>query len=200
MLLSAVDVANSRRSLVVGERFEAAERRIDQPSSQPAGVPTEIEATVNGQPARLEVTSHDLLIDVIRDHLGLTGTKRSCEMSVCGSCTVLLDGEPYSSCMTLAIEAAGRALTTIEGVGHPGALSDVQRAFIEEGAIQCGFCTPGFVMACHALLDRNADASDADIAHTLDGNICRCTGYVAILRAARRVRDDRRSAASPEKS
>ena len=92
---------------------------------------------------------------------------------MCGSCTVLLDGEPYTSCMTLAIEAEGRRLTTIEGAGQDGALSDVQRAFVEEGAIQCGFCTPGFVMACHALLDRDPDASDDDIAHALEGNICR---------------------------
>jgi carbon-monoxide dehydrogenase small subunit len=153
-----------------------------------------IELDLNGSRTRLTATTNDLLVDVIRDQLGLLGTKRSCELSVCGSCTVLLDGEPYSSCMTLAIEAAGRRLTTIEGAGPDGALSDVQRAFVEEGAIQCGFCTPGFVMACHALLDRDPDASDEVIAHTLEGNICRCTGYVPILKAAQRVRDERRSA------
>jgi aerobic-type carbon monoxide dehydrogenase small subunit (CoxS/CutS family) len=98
--------------------------------------------------------------------------------------------------MTLAVEVEGRSLTTIEGAGPDRALSDVQRAFVEEGAIQCGFCTPGFVMACHALLDRDPDASDDDIAHALEGNICRCTGYVPILRAAQRVRDERRAAAA----
>lgn len=178
----------------------AAWRRPEASSAYPADAPVEIELDVNGRQTRVTANTNELLLDVIRERLGLLGTKRSCELSVCGSCTVLLDGEPYSSCMTLAVEAEGRRLTTIEGAGQDGALSDVQRAFVEEGAIQCGFCTPGFVMACHALLDRDPDASDDDIAHALEGNICRCTGYVPILRAAQRVRDERRAAASLKES
>jgi carbon-monoxide dehydrogenase small subunit len=152
-----------------------------------------IRPIVNGQQVAVEVEANDLLLDVVREQLGLLGTKRSCELSVCGSCTVLIDGKPFSSCMTLAVETDGQHLTTIEGVSRDGELSDVQRAFVEEGAIQCGFCTPGFVMACHALLDREPAASDEHIQHVLDGNICRCTGYVPILKAAQRVRDARRS-------
>ena len=170
------------------------------PRREPPPIPVGFELELNGRQAHVTAATNELLIDVIRDRLGLLGTKRSCELSVCGSCTVLLDGEPYTSCMTLAIEAEGRRLTTIEGAGQDGALSDVQRAFVEEGAIQCGFCTPGFVMACHALLDRDPDASDDDIAHALEGNICRCTGYVPILRAAQRVRDERRAAAALKES
>jgi carbon-monoxide dehydrogenase small subunit len=180
-----------------GSRSETATSgRPEAPGAYPADVPIDIELELNGRQTRVAATTNELLIDVIRDRLGLLGTKRSCELSVCGSCTVLLDGEPYSSCLTLAVEADGRRLTTIEGAGQDGALSDVQRAFVEEGAIQCGFCTPGFVMACHGLLDRDPEASDDDIAHVLEGNICRCTGYVPILKAAQRVRDERRAAAS----
>lgn len=159
--------------------------------------PVGIDTTVNGRRVTLELEPNELLLDVLRERLGLRGVKRSCEVSVCGACTVLLDGEPYSSCSTLALEADGRAVTTVEGIGggdggHGGhGLSDVQQALVEEGAIQCGFCTPGFALAAHALLDRHPQADRQQILHYLAGNLCRCSGYAAIVRAVERVRDER---------
>lgn len=154
-----------------------------------------IGTTVNGERCSLPGGASVLLIDALREGLGLLGPKKSCELSVCGSCTVLIDNEPYSSCMTLAQEAAGREVTTVEGFGRRGELSDVQQAFIEAGAIQCGFCTPGFVTAVHALLDRHPNPDRATIQRYLAGNICRCTGYAPMLEAVERVRDRRLAAA-----
>lgn len=140
---------------------------------------------LNRQPRRMQVEPSDLLVDVLRDRLGLKGVKRSCDVEVCGACTVLVDGLPASSCTLLAVDIDGRSVRTIEGVGKAGELSRVQQAFVDHGAIQCGFCTPGFVLATTALLEMNPTPTDAEIRHFLRGNICRCTGYVKIMEAVK---------------
>ncbi len=144
-----------------------------------------ISFVLNGAQIETEVQPFELLIDMLRDRLNLKGTKRSCDVEVCGACTVLLDGMPVSSCTTLSADVDGRSVLTIEGVAKGGKLSDVQRAFVEHAALQCGFCTPGMVLATTALLDTNAHPTEAEIRHFLRGNICRCTGYVKILEAVR---------------
>jgi carbon-monoxide dehydrogenase small subunit len=144
-----------------------------------------IALTVNGECREAEIEPRELLIDVLRDRFGLKGTKRSCDVQVCGACTVLLDGLPASSCSTLAADADGRDVLTIEGVASDGELDPVQRAFVEHGALQCGFCTPGFVLAVKALLRLNPAPSEEEIRHFLRGNICRCTGYIKILEAVK---------------
>lgn len=140
---------------------------------------------LNGRAATVDAAPFDLLIDVLRDRLGLKGTKRSCDVEVCGACTVLVDGLPVSSCTTLAADVDGKSVTTIEGVAEAGVLSRVQQAFADHGALQCGFCTPGMVLATTALLEMNSAPSEADIRHFLRGNICRCTGYIKILEAVK---------------
>lgn len=140
---------------------------------------------LNRQPRRMHVEPCDLLVDVLRDRLGLKGVKRSCDVEVCGACTVLVDGLPASSCTMLAVDIDGRSVRTIEGVGEAGELSRVQQAFVDHGAIQCGFCTPGFVLATTALLEMHPTPTDAEIQHFLRGNICRCTGYVKIMEAVK---------------
>lgn len=141
--------------------------------------------TVNGTEHNLEIEPRELLLDVLRNQLGLKGTKRSCDVQVCGACTVLVDGLPTSSCSTLAADAHRRQVLTIEGLSREGALDPVQRAFVDHGAIQCGFCTPGFVLAVRALIDLHPSPSEEQIKHFLRGNICRCTGYVKILEAVK---------------
>ncbi|MBX3456460.1 MAG: (2Fe-2S)-binding protein [Ferrovibrio sp.] len=140
---------------------------------------------VNGEQRSLQVEPRELLIDVLRNQLGLTGTKRSCDVQVCGACTVLVDGQPTSACSTLAVEADGCAVQTIEGLAKDGRMDRIQQAFLDHGALQCGFCTPGFVMAVHALLTQHEKPDDATIRHYLHGNICRCTGYVKIIEAVK---------------
>jgi carbon-monoxide dehydrogenase small subunit len=140
---------------------------------------------VNGELREALIEPRELLIDVLRDRFGLKGTKRSCDVQVCGACTVLLDGLPTSSCSMLAADAQGREILTIEGVARDDGLDPVQQAFVEHGALQCGFCTPGFVLAVKALLELNPAPSEEEIRHFLNGNICRCTGYVKILEAVR---------------
>jgi len=139
--------------------------------------------TVNGDEHHLLVDTRRTLIDVIRDDLGLTGTKNGCGAGECGACTVLLDGDPVNSCLVLAHEAAGRDVLTIEGLAVGGVLHPIQQAFVAQGAIQCGFCTPGMVMSTKALLDRNPDPTNEEILVGLRGNLCRCTGYVKIVEA-----------------
>jgi carbon-monoxide dehydrogenase small subunit len=146
-------------------------------------VKKELHINVNGDEHQLLVATHHTLLEVIRDVIGLTGTKNGCGAGECGACTVLLDGEPVNSCLVLAHEAEGRKVTTIEGLAKGGMLHPVQEAFIEEGAIQCGFCTPGMVLTAVALLDKNPAPSRQDILDGLKGNLCRCTGYVKILEA-----------------
>lgn len=140
-----------------------------------------ISLTINGSPRELEVEPHELLLDVVRDRLGLTGVKRSCDVQVCGACTLLLDGRPVSSCTLPAFEANGREVLTIEGLARNGKLHPLQESFIENGGFQCGFCTPGMILASKALLDENPDPSEEEIVHFMHGNLCRCTGYKKII-------------------
>ncbi len=143
----------------------------------------EIEITINGRKRRFDVEPNKLLLNLVRDDLYLTGTKYGCGIGECGACTVHLDGEAVLACMVLAVDADGRKVDTVEGVADGTKLDPVQEAYIEEGAIQCGFCTPGFVMTTKALLAENPDPSEAEIREYLKGNYCRCTGYVNIVRA-----------------
>jgi aerobic carbon-monoxide dehydrogenase small subunit len=143
----------------------------------------ELHIKVNGDEHHLLVATHRTLLEVLRDQLGLTGTKNGCGAGECGACTVLLDGQPVNSCLTLAHEADGRDVLTIEGLARGGVLHPIQEAFVEEGAIQCGFCTPGMVLTTKALLDRNPDPTREEILEGLRGNLCRCTGYVKIVEA-----------------
>lgn len=143
----------------------------------------EIEITINRRKRRFDVEPNKLLLNLVRDDLHLTGTKYGCGIGECGACTVHLDGEAVLACMVLAVDADGRSVDTIEGVADSGKLDPVQEAYIEEGAIQCGFCTPGFIMTTKALLAENPDPSEAEIREYLKGNYCRCTGYVNIVRA-----------------
>jgi aerobic carbon-monoxide dehydrogenase small subunit len=144
-----------------------------------------IRPVVNGRLRELEVEAHALLLDVLRDGLDLKGAKRSCDTQVCGACTVLVDGLAVSACTYLAVETDGRAVLTVEGLADGETLHPLQRAFVEAGAVQCGFCTPGLIVASHDLLARNADPTDAEIREALAGNLCRCTGYEKILDAVR---------------
>jgi aerobic-type carbon monoxide dehydrogenase small subunit (CoxS/CutS family) len=137
--------------------------------------------TLNGAPVRLGVEPRVALLDMLRDTLGLKGAKRSCDMQVCGTCTVLIDGEPVSSCTVPAFEVRGREVLTIEGAAASGATSGIAKAFIENAGFQCGFCTPGMILAAKALLDANPRPTDDEIKDYLSGNICRCTGYKKIL-------------------
>jgi aerobic carbon-monoxide dehydrogenase small subunit len=158
-----------------------------------AGMQTiEITLTLNGAPVTLTVEPRELLLDVLRDRLGLTGAKRSCDVEVCGTCTVLVDERPVSACTTLAFEVRGRSVITIEGLAVNGELDPVQRAFLECGALQCGYCTPGMILATRALVHESPDAGDAEIRHFLRGNLCRCTGYVKIREAVRKALEEAR--------
>ena len=141
--------------------------------------------TVNGVAREAEVEPRTLLVDLIRDGFGLTGTKIACDTSQCGSCTVHLDGLAVKSCTVLAVQANGAEVTTIEGLADNGDLHAVQEAFHEQHGLQCGFCTPGMVMATVALLEQSPSPSDEEIRHGLEGNLCRCTGYENIVRAVR---------------
>ena len=143
----------------------------------------EIDITINGRKRQFDVEPNKLLLNLVRDELYLTGTKYGCGIGECGACTVHLDGEAVLACMVLAVDADGRSVTTIEGVADSGKLDPVQEAYIEEGAIQCGFCTPGFIMSTKALLKENPDPSEKEIREYLKGNYCRCTGYVNIINA-----------------
>jgi 4-hydroxybenzoyl-CoA reductase subunit gamma len=139
--------------------------------------------TVNGRPREDAVADHALLIDYLREDLGLTGTKRGCDGGECGACTVLVDGEPRLSCITLAARCEGLQVETIEALATDGRMSRLQRAFHEKLGTQCGFCTPGMIMAAEALLRRSPAPSEAQIREALSGNLCRCTGYVKIIEA-----------------
>ena len=149
----------------------------------------DIRFTVNGQPEHATVPATMTLLDLLRDRLALTGTKEGCGIGECGACTVLLDGKPITSCLMLAVEADGHDIKTIEGEAVDGDLSVLQQAFIDEGAIQCGFCTPGMIMSARGLLNRTLDPSDEDIVEAIAGNLCRCTGYEAIVAAIRLAAD-----------
>lgn len=145
-----------------------------------------LECEVNGESIRVQISPTARLLDVLRDYLGLTGCKEGCGEGECGVCTVLMDGLAVDSCMVLAMEAQGSRILTIEGLAGRG-LHPIQRAFIEEGAVQCGFCTPGFIMSVYALLRDTPKPTDDEIRRALEGNLCRCTGYLSIIRAVRRA-------------
>lgn len=142
-----------------------------------------VTATVNGDAREFLCNPADTLLDVLRDELDMTGTKEGCASGDCGACTVVMDGEMVCSCLVLAAEAEGRSVGTIEGVAEGSELHPVQRKFLELGALQCGFCTPGFIVAAKALLDRNPSPSETEVRYWLAGNLCRCTGYDKIIRA-----------------
>jgi len=163
----------------------------------------DITLRVNGVSHTLEVEPTETLVDVLRKRLGLTGTNRDCGMGICGVCTVMLDGSPVSSCILLAGQADGAAVTTIEAIERDGRLSPVQEAFLRFGASQCGFCTPGFVITASALLAENPHPSRDEIVEALKGNLCRCTGYKRIVEAVewaarQEIRDDSRSSANQD--
>jgi aerobic carbon-monoxide dehydrogenase small subunit len=144
-----------------------------------------IRMRVNGKDYTADVPSQRLLIDCLRYDLGLTGTKEGCSVGVCGACTVVMDGILVSSCLTLAVLADGKEITTVEGLAQDGKLHPVQQAFIDYGGFQCGICTPGMVVAAKALLDQNQNPSDDDIKDWMMGNLCRCTGYYKIIESIR---------------
>lgn len=154
-----------------------------------------MDLNVNGRPVSVDVAGNATLLDLLRDALGLSGTKRACDRGECGACTVLLDGAPVYSCLTLANGCAGQAVMTIEGLGQPEAQHALQRAFVFEDAAQCGFCTPGQLMAAASLLARNADPTDDEVVRALSGNLCRCGTYPKIVRAVRRAAADLRAGA-----
>jgi carbon-monoxide dehydrogenase small subunit len=142
-----------------------------------------LELTVNGRAVAAEVASQTLLLDFVREQLGLTGAKRSCEVQVCGACTLLVDGQPVSACCFLAADAAGREVLSIEGLRDRPEFERLERAFLDHAALQCGFCTPGFIVAAKALLDENLNPTEEETRYWLAGNLCRCTGYDKIIRA-----------------
>jgi len=139
--------------------------------------------TLNGESVTVEVEPFELLVDVLRDKLGLTGTKIGCNEGECGACTVIMDGQAVLSCLLPAMKAHGREVVTIEGLGHDDELHPLQQAFIEQGAVQCGYCTPGMIMSAKALLDENPRPSAEQIEEAMAGNLCRCTGYLQIIEA-----------------
>ena len=143
--------------------------------------------TVNSQPVSLEIEADELLVDVLRDRLGLTGTKIGCNEGECGACTVIMAGRPVLSCLLPALRAQGQDIVTIEGLGDGDRLHPLQEAFVEHGAVQCGYCIPGFVLSAKALLDRNPQPSREEIKEAVAGNLCRCTGYAKILEAIESV-------------
>jgi aerobic-type carbon monoxide dehydrogenase small subunit (CoxS/CutS family) len=143
--------------------------------------------TVNDRCVEVEVDAETRLLDLLRENLALTGTKEGCGEGECGACTVLLDGRPVNSCLVLAVQADGKRVTTVEGLARGRELHPVQRAFVETGGVQCGFCTPGFLVSCVALLEANPDPSDEEIIFALEGNLCRCTGYTKIVAAVHRA-------------
>jgi carbon-monoxide dehydrogenase small subunit len=151
-------------------------------ASTTASTNTTVTGTINGHRLTLTVANADLLLDVLRD-MGLTGAKPSCELEVCGACTVQLDGLPVSACTTLAVEIDGRNVETIEHLDADGGLHPIQEAFVRHSALQCGFCTPGMIMSAKALLEHDPDPSREDVVHWLEGSICRCTGYETIVDA-----------------
>lgn len=150
----------------------------------------DIQFVVNQKPYALSIEPSERLLDVLRNRLGLIGTKEGCGEGECGACTVIIDGKTVNSCLVLAAQADGCEITTIEGIGNRRSPHPVQKAFVEVGAVQCGFCTPGMVLSAKNLLDNNTHPSDREIGVAMSGNLCRCTGYDKILRAVKRVAEE----------
>ena len=163
----------------------SVEPHVPGESTSPTGPPAEVRFTLNGQETTLDGQADVVLCDVLREELGLTGTKVGCRLGVCGLCTVLVDGRPASSCLLLVPMLEGRRVTTIEGLGGDGDLDPVQAAFAEEQGFQCGICTPAQVLAARALLDVDPDPDERRIREWMTGNLCRCTGYASIVRSVR---------------
>ena len=147
---------------------------------------------INGKDYSATVEPRQLLVHFIRDSAGLTGTHIGCDTSNCGACTVLLDGKPVKSCTVLSVQADGHEITTIEGLSKDGSMDPMQKAFIEDNGLQCGFCTPGMIMEANYIVKKNPHATEAEIRKGLDGNLCRCTGYVGILKAIRSVQEKKK--------
>jgi carbon-monoxide dehydrogenase small subunit len=154
----------------------------------------DITLTLNGRDYDLTVDPRWTLADVIREHCHLTGTHIGCEHGVCGACTVLIDDEPIRSCLMFGVQADGKFIRTVEGLAKDGAFHPLQDAFMEHHALQCGFCTPGFLMLAAGILEKQPDISDAELEDVLSSNICRCTGYINIVKAVQYVRDQRKTA------
>jgi len=148
-----------------------------------------ITLTVNGSTEMVDVPSNMTLLQLLREKLVLTGAKNGCAAGECGACTVILNGEPVNSCMVLAVECDGAKIITVEGLAHDGQLDPIQQAIIEQGGVQCGFCTPGILISARALLDRNPHPSEYEIRDALIGNLCRCTGYLRIIDAVKQAAD-----------
>ena len=153
----------------------------------------ELKLKVNGQPYEVYIKPKTLLVEVLRDHLGLTGTKRGCNSSSCGACTVILNGLSVKSCSILAIQVDGREVTTIEGLADGDELHPIQQAFVDHFAIQCGYCSPGMILSAKALLTENPDPTEDEIREALRGNLCRCTGYVKIIEAVLAAKEKMRA-------
>lgn len=145
--------------------------------------PRDIRVTINGEAYSISAAPNETLLDLLRYRLGLVGTKKGCDIGDCGSCTVLVDGKAVNSCLVLAVETNGASITTIEGMRSAGQLHPLQQAFIDHGAVQCGFCTPGMIMAAKFLLEEEPNPTEEDIRFAMAGNLCRCTGYVSIMKA-----------------
>jgi carbon-monoxide dehydrogenase small subunit len=156
-------------------------------------VKQEIELKVNGQIYEVEVQPWRTLLEVLRDQLSLTGTKQSCGEGHCGACTVIVDGQAVNSCLMLALEAQGKEIQTIEALSRGGQLHPIQEAFVTHGAVQCGFCSPGMIMAAKAFLDQNPDPSEEETKKAVSGHLCRCTGYVQIIEAIKAAAETMRT-------
>ena len=151
-----------------------------------------IELNINGDPHEVLVAPNHTLLEVLREKLGLMGTKRGCDLGACGACTVLIEGEPYLSCLTLAVDAAGKDIVTIEGLAAGGDLHPLQQAFINQGALQCGFCTPGMILTAEAILNTDERPTEDEIKKKMAGNLCRCTGYKKIVEAVMSVSEPKK--------
>jgi carbon-monoxide dehydrogenase small subunit len=142
-----------------------------------------INLKINGEPYEVRIKPNTTLLDFLRDKIGLTGTKKGCDTGQCGACTVLLDGKPINSCLVLAADANGKEILTVEGLGRDGKLHPLQETFMQEGAVQCGYCTSGMLLSAKALLDENPSPGEEEVKKAIAGNLCRCTGYVRIVKA-----------------
>jgi len=142
-----------------------------------------IKLHINGEEFEVLTEVHKTLLEVLREDLGLTGTKRGCDLGTCGACTVLIEGKPFLSCLTLAVDVQGKKIVTIEGLSQDGEPHSLQKAFVKKRAIQCGFCTPGMILTAKAFLDENPHPSEGEVKKAISGNLCRCTGYVKIVEA-----------------
>jgi aerobic carbon-monoxide dehydrogenase small subunit len=155
-----------------------------------------IRSEINGEEREVLADGRDTLLELLRDRVGLTGTKEGCGNGNCGTCTVLFDGEPVNACLVMAMEASGARITTVEGIANGNVLDAVQQALVAHGGSQCGFCTPGIVISAVALLKRNATPTDVEIRHAIAGNLCRCTGYDKIVEAIRSIANPSQAAAT----